>query len=68
MDTFITLTTLKNEKFLCNVEKIVYIGEVKDGSIVYIDEFTRYTVKESVSEIFIILTEKFLNKAKSGKN
>ena len=41
MDNFITLTTLKDEKFLCNVEKIVYIGEVKDGSIVYIDEFTR---------------------------
>lgn len=59
MDTFITLTTLKNEKFLCNAEKIVYVGEVKDGSLVYIDEFTRYTVKESVSDITALLAEKF---------
>ena len=58
MEKFISLTTLKNEKFLCNVSKIVYIGEVKDGSIVYIDEFTRYTVKESVSEISTFLSEK----------
>ncbi len=58
MDNFITLTTLKDEKFLCNVKKIVYIGEVKDGSIVYIDEFTRYTVKETVAEISALLSEK----------
>ncbi len=58
MDNFITLTTLKDEKFLCNVKKIVYIGEVKDGSIVYIDEFTRYTVKETVAEISTLLSEK----------
>ena len=67
MSNFISLTTLKDEKFLCNVEKIVYIGEVKDGSMVYIDEFTRYTVKESVSEISSLLSEKFQNKAKGGK-
>lgn len=58
MDKFITLTTLKDEKFLCNIDKIVYIGQVKDGAIVYIDEFTRYTVKESVSEITAILSNK----------
>ena len=58
MDNFITLTTLKNEKFLCNVKRIVYIGEVKDGSIVYIDEFTRYTVKETITEISALLSEK----------
>ena len=58
MDKFITLTTLKDEKFICNVSKIVYIGEVKGGSMVYIDEFTRYTVKESVSEISALLSEK----------
>lgn len=58
MDRFITLTTLKGEKFLCNIEKIVYIGEVKDGSIVYIDEFTRYTVKEHINVISAFLSEK----------
>lgn len=58
MDIFITLTTLKGETFLCNVKKIVYIGESKDGSIVYIDEFTRFSVKESVSEIFALLSNK----------
>ena len=56
MEKFITLTTLKDEKFICNVSKI--IGEVKGGSMVYIDEFTRYTVKESVSEISSLLSEK----------
>ncbi len=58
MDNFITLTTLKNEKFLCNVKKIVYIGEIKEGSIVYIDEFTRYMVKENIVEISALLSEK----------
>ena len=58
MDNFITLTTLKNEKFLCNVKKIVYIGEIKEGSIVYIDEFTRYMVKENIAEISALLSEK----------
>ena len=58
MPKFIELTTIKNEKFLCNVDKIVYIGEVKDGSIVYIDEFTRYTVKEKLLEIINLLSEK----------
>lgn len=67
MDNFITLTTLKGEKFLCNVDKIVYFGEVKDGSLVYIDEFTRYTVKESVNQIYSLLSEKFQNKAKGEK-
>ena len=56
MSDFIVLTTLKNEKFLCNLKKIVYIGEVKDGSIVYIDEFTRYTVKETLAEISTLLS------------
>lgn len=56
MSDFIVLTTLKNEKFLCNVSKIIYIGEVKDGSIVYIDEFTRYTVKETLAEISTLLS------------
>ncbi len=60
MDKFIILTTFKGEKFLCNVDKIVYFGEVKDGSIVYIDEFTRYTVKESVNEISVLMSEKNL--------
>ena len=58
MDNFITLTTLKDEKFLCNAKKIVYIGEVKDVSLVYIDEFTRCTVKETVAEISALLSEK----------
>lgn len=56
MKEFITLTTTKGEKFLCNIKKIVYIGEVKDGSVVYIDEFTRYTVKESITEISALLS------------
>lgn len=58
MENFITLTTLKEEKFLCNVLKIVCICEVKNGSMVYIDEFTRYTVKESLAEISSLLSEK----------
>ena len=58
MVDFITLTTFKDETFLCNVEKIVYFGEIKDGSIIYIDEFTRYSVKETVDEIIALLSEK----------
>ncbi len=54
---FVPLTTLKGERILFNVEKIIYFGEVKNGSIVYIDEFTRFTVKESFAEIFSLLSE-----------
>lgn len=54
---FVPLTTLKGEKILFNVKKIVYFGEVKNGSIVYIDEFTRFTVKESFAEISTLLSE-----------
>lgn len=61
MCDFITLTTLKNEVFICNASKIVFIGEVKDGSIIYIDEFTRYTVKESIEEISLLLSKKTNN-------
>jgi len=56
MDKFISLHTIKNEIVLCNVSKILYIGEVKDGSVVYIDEFVYFTVKETVKEIFALLT------------
>lgn len=58
MNKFILLTTLRDEKFLCNTEKIVYIGEIKDGSIVYIDEFIHYTVKETIFEILALLSKK----------
>ena len=61
MVDFIILTTTKNEKLVCNTNKIVYIGEVKNGSILYFDEFTRYTVKESIDEIFSLLANKKLN-------
>ena len=56
MENFIALTTLKGEKFLCNVKNIVYIGEVKGGSMVYIDEFIRYTVIETVDKIASLLS------------
>ena len=62
MKEFITLTTTKGEKFLCNIKKIVYIGEVKDGSVVYIDEFTRLLLHrykrffQRYKEIFHLLT------------
>ena len=60
MDSFITLTTLKNEFIVCNVSKILYFGQVKSGTVVYIDEFTQYTVKETISEISTLLAEKIL--------
>ena len=58
MSNFINLTTLKDEKILINIEKIVCIGQVKNRSIVCIDEFIDYSVKESIDDIFVLLSEK----------
>ena len=58
MNNFIILTTFKDEKILINIEKIVCIGQVKNRSIVYIDEFIDYSVKESINDILKLLSEK----------
>jgi len=66
---FISFITTKNEVFVCNISKIEYIGETKYGAIVYLDEFTQVTVKQTVTEICSLFDElKILIKAKGGKN
>ena len=56
MPKFIYLTTLKNEKMLVNVNLIAYICVSKNGSEVCIGEFETYTVKETLEEIFALLS------------
>ncbi|MBQ7339232.1 MAG: hypothetical protein IJW43_00055 [Clostridia bacterium] len=58
MDKFIFLTTLRDEKFLMNVSKILFVCSIKGGSAVYFDEYSKYTVKESIEEIFTLLADK----------
>ena len=57
MDKFISLTSLKDEKFLLNASKIIYVCGIKGGSAVYLDEYTKYTVKETIEEIFALLCD-----------
>ena len=57
MDTFIKLTTTKGEILVLNKEKIVYFCEGKDCSVMYIDEFIRYSVQESLDEILKLIQD-----------
>lgn len=61
MKGYILLHTLKDEEFICNLSKVVYIGPGKTGSVIYFDEFSEYTVKESLTEILKLLSEKNLD-------